>query len=289
MVPFKDTEPAIPALFALLATAGVLLCICGNLFNDWHDRAWDAKHRPERALPSGLFQPRTFLIVSIICGLAGLSLAFAASPASGVIAWLIVLCILIYTVWHKRTTWSVIPMALCRALLPVMAMIPLLDFSRGMRVLEPIPSFYIPVHGWIYGALVILVPFSALFLYIAGLTLHARHEALGIGHTGGGWMAKYMLMLSIPTMALFWVTNSPWVAWSAMLPAAAWLAHAMTRLRRPISTHVSALLAGIPSLDWVAVLPCLIIPVGGISLLGAMVPLIAFIAGRWLQRIASAT
>lgn len=289
MTPFKDPKPEILADFALLATAGVLLCICGNLLNDFHDRAWDAKHRPERALPSGLFQPKIFLIAAIACGLVGMLLAFIASPLSGGVAVLIAACILIYTVWHKRSIWTVIPMALCRALLPVMAMLPLLDFSENSRNLALTPSLYIHIHGWIYEALALLIPFSALFLYLCGLTLHARHEALGIGHTGGGWMAKFMLMLSIPTMALFWVTSSPWVAWLAMLPAAAWLAFSMTRHRRPLSTHVSALLAGIPLLDWVAVLPCFIIPFVGISFYAALVPPVAFIAGRWLQRIASAT
>jgi 4-hydroxybenzoate polyprenyltransferase len=290
MTPFKDQKTDnILVDFALLSTAGVLLCICGNLLNDFHDREWDSKHRPERALPTGLFQPKSFLLSAIICGLVGIFLAFIASPRSGGIAVFIASSILIYTVWHKRSVWTVLPMALCRALLPVMAMLPLLDFPDETRTLALTPSMSIHIDGWLYESLALMVPFSALFLYLCGLTLHARNEALGIGHTGGGWMAKFTLMLSIPTMALFWVASSPWVAWFAMVPVGAWLAYSMTRHRKPLSTHVSALLAGIPLLDWVAVLPCFIIPFEGISWFAALLPPVAFVAGRWLQRIASAT
>jgi 4-hydroxybenzoate polyprenyltransferase len=288
-IPFKDPNPGILPVFLMLAPAGVLLCICGNLLNDWHDRGWDAMHRPERALPTGLFHPRTFLLAALGCGLTGLILAWMVSPASGGVASLILICIVTYTVWHKRAAWSVIPMALCRALLPVMAMLPFLDFSWGIYTLRLTPELDISVRGRIHDTLAIAVPASALFLYVCGLTLHARHEALGISHTGGGWMAKFMLVLSVPTMSLFWVTTSPLVAWLAMLPAGIWLALAMTRHRHPLPAHVSALLAGIPLLDWVAVLPCFIIPFNGMSWAGAMIPPAAFIAGRLLQRLASAT
>src|SRR5688572_23543978 len=45
--------------------AGVLLYCSGNLANDWFDRKWDAEKRPERALPSGLFHPASYLVVAV--------------------------------------------------------------------------------------------------------------------------------------------------------------------------------------------------------------------------------
>ncbi|MFN6096013.1 MAG: UbiA family prenyltransferase, partial [Verrucomicrobiota bacterium] len=62
----------IQTLQAITAIAsGILLYLAGNLLNDWHDRDWDALHRPERALPQKIFQPSSYLTLAIACSLAG--------------------------------------------------------------------------------------------------------------------------------------------------------------------------------------------------------------------------
>ncbi|HEX7262211.1 MAG TPA: UbiA family prenyltransferase, partial [Luteolibacter sp.] len=102
-----------------LAVAAVLLYVGGNFFNDWMDRKWDARHRPERALPRGLFAPG--LYAGLAAGLigAGVTLAFVAGLRSGMVALGIAVAIVIYTLAHKRTAWAVVPMGICRGLLPL--------------------------------------------------------------------------------------------------------------------------------------------------------------------------
>src|SRR5688500_14654717 len=45
--------------------SGLLLYFAGNLANDWFDLDWDRERRPERALPSGRFQTRSYLIAAL--------------------------------------------------------------------------------------------------------------------------------------------------------------------------------------------------------------------------------
>ncbi|MFZ9941493.1 MAG: UbiA family prenyltransferase, partial [Luteolibacter sp.] len=79
--------------------SGVLLYLAGNLLNDWHDRNWDAIHRPERALPKKIFQASSYLSSAIVCSLAALALA-ATNARSFTIACAILCLILIYTKSH---------------------------------------------------------------------------------------------------------------------------------------------------------------------------------------------
>jgi len=84
-----------------------------------------------------------------------------------------------------------------------------------------------------------------------------------------------------------------------MLPFAVWLGCSLTIFRKPIPRYVSALLAGIPLVDFIAAAP---IALGADKMhiqqsLGELphfvallaVPLIAFVLGRALQKLAPAT
>ena len=100
---------------SLACCGGVLLYFSGNLANDWFDRHWDAEIRPERALPSGQFRPFSYLIFSLLFAASGILIGFWLRLTSGYVALLICLLICIYTYFHKRAIWAVIPMGLCRA------------------------------------------------------------------------------------------------------------------------------------------------------------------------------
>lgn len=250
-----------------LMISGVCLYVFGNFLNDWKDRKWDEVHRPERALPSGLFSPGSYLAVACVCALAGLSLALAVNGTAGLIAGEIMVCVVIYTIWHKQKVWSVVFMGLCRGLLPLLGA-SLFPSSIPLAV----------ACG------------TALCCYIMGLSLSARAESKG--EIAGGalyfsrvlWVMAGMLMLS----QHLWLAEASWLLWVAPLVYAGWLGLCMTRFRAPVSRHVSALLAGIPLLDWIFLLPLVTLQ-GPFEIAGTVIPPLAFAAALLLQRLAPAT
>jgi len=274
------------AIFLMLA--GVCLYIGGNFLNDWHDRAWDAKNRPERALPTGLFAPATYLLLAVLFGATGVLLALLADCKCAAVASLIVLFIIIYTIWHKKAVWPVIPMGLCRALLPVMGFVGFASVVRFRLVPEfglPSPSMFVTYHA------------VALLIYIAGLSLGARYESSPNPSKAALGISKAALVFSGVLAASLWTYLSVKAGIIGFLPFAVWLAFCLTRFRRPIPVHVSALLAGIPLIDWIAMLAyCLLLPplaypqaIQPYVVACLVIPPLAFIAGRLLQKLAPAT
>ncbi len=262
-------------LAASLALAGVLLYVGGNFFNDWMDRNWDEKHRPERALPRGLFTPGLYLVLAICLMGAGTGLAWAVNPRSGLVAAGIVLWIVIYTVWHKRSAWAVVPMGICRGLLPVM----------GFLALYPYVDTIWPVA-------------CALFCYIMGLSLSARHESMKEPPMRGALMARGLLLLAVVMAGMgnrfFFLDRLPSIL--GVLPYLAWTGFCLRFWRKPVPKLVSGLLAGIPLVDWMALLPVALTfgndsREGAVPLAAAcfLIPPLAFISALLLQRLAPAT
>ena len=260
-----------------LVVAGVALYVAGNFLNDWADRKWDAERRPERALPRGLFSPALYAGIAGSLGILGVMLAATASTASAAMAAAIVVSICIYTYSHKRTPWSVLPMGLCRAFLPLMGMLGIADISD-------FPPQLLSTAG-------------GLFFYIMGLSLSARYESMAVAPKFATWLSKGLLIFAALIMGLpfyGWVDPASLVWWQ-FLPYGIWLLFCVTVNRKPIPVYVSSLLAGIPLLDWIQMLP----------ILGAMkslengwtpsaiacfaIPPLAFIFALLLQRLAPAT
>ncbi len=263
-----------------LGLAAVLLYLSGNLFNDWKDREWDAENRPERALPRGLFRPEWYLHAGLACAFAGAVLAFTVSPWSGLAALAILSSISTYTHWHKISGWSVIPMGLCRALLPVMGLFAVAPSAHA---------------GTVPAATLVGTHAAALFFYICGLSISARGEARATAETPPPMAGRCLLGLSGLIAAACWLASMPALAWLGLVPFVAWTALALTLYRRPVSAHVSALLAGIPLLDAVALLPLTVRTSGGnvfahpFPAACVAVPALAFYLGRRLQGLAPAT
>lgn len=259
----------------LLAVAGVLLYVGGNFFNDWMDRGWDEKHRAERALPRRLFAPGLYFGLAICLMGAGTGLAWAVNARSGLVAGGIVLWITIYTVWHKRSAWAVVPMGICRGLLPVM----------GFLAIYPYVDKIWPMA-------------CALFCYIMGLSLSARHESMKEPPKRGAVMARGLLLLAVVLAGLgnrfFFLDRLPSIL--GVLPYLAWTGFCLRFWRTPVPKLVSGLLAGIPLVDWMALLP-LALTLANDSREGAaplaaaclLVPPLAFLSALLLQRLAPAT
>ena len=140
----------------LLATlAGTLAYAGGTTLNDVFDVGFDRRHRPDRAIPSGIISRTTAAWVGALLLAAGAGLLLFLHAAAGWVLGLIA-CILLYDWLHKRWTGSVLLMAGCRALLALaIASLPWQGFTT-------------PLLGWL----------AALFIYIVGLSLLARREYL---------------------------------------------------------------------------------------------------------------
>lgn len=261
------------AKFGCLAAAGVLLYVGGNFFNDWMDRKWDAQHRPERALPRGLFSPGLYAGLAVAAAGLGTGLAFAASLRSGLAATGIVVAIIIYTLAHKRSAWAVIPMGLCRALLPVM----------GSMAFFPYVDRIWPIA-------------CALLCHIAGLSLSARYESLA---KPPAWVAVAARGLLLATAVLAAWTNKDLQTGALLgvcgaLPYLAWTGFILRFRRKPVPRLVSGLLAGIPLVDWMVLLPMAFMlngseDAGAVALMCLALPPLAFISALLLQRLAPAT
>ena len=266
---------------ATLGVIGACLYLAGNFLNDWADRGWDAVHRPERALPQGLFAPRFYLSVAVACGLLGVLSAAALRCQCLVVALVIVACVVLYTRFHKHCAWAVIPMGLCRALLPVLGFVGVA--GRDTQAAGLLTALTASAFG--------------LLFHIVGLSLSARIESLAAGPQprarksgrfgfAGGAAAMFgaaYLGLSLPlTTCLL-----------GLLPYALWMALCLTCFRRPVSRHVSNLLVGIPLVDWIVLLPLALAQgAHGWSALAATslwLPPLALVLGKLLQRVAPAT
>ena len=259
----------------VLPMAGVCLYISGNFFNDWMDRRWDRSHRPERALPQGLFKPSLYAVIAVVLAIAGWGLARIINPASGWVAAAIVFLITIYTLLHKRTAWAVIPMGLCRGLLPIMGSIALFPYIDDI---------------WPAAC--------ALLCYIMGLSLSARHESMSeppmtISILSRGlllgtailtaWGCHKLLVFRVPML----IGALPYLVWTSLC---------LRRWRKPVPLLVSRLLAGIPLVDWMTLLPVALmlafygaIDVTLMMVVSFTIPPIAFISALFLQKLAPAT
>ncbi len=251
----------------LLSVTGVLLYISGNFFNDWMDFDWDVKHRPERALPRKLFVRNDYAWMAMILANLAILLSLQVSGASAGIVIVILISIGIYTWSHKKTPWSVIPMGLCRALLVLLG-----------------ASIFAINASAIFAAL-------GLLSYIAGLSLNARYESLAEPPRLARIMARGMFFLTalLVCAAAFRLPHFPWICLLGLLPFSAWMLLCFMKWRRPIPHFVSRLLAGIPLVDWILLLPIAAVGSGNATLACWIVPPLAFIAALLLQRLAPAT
>ncbi|MEK6232209.1 MAG: UbiA family prenyltransferase [Luteolibacter sp.] len=259
----------------LLSVAVVLFYVSGNFLNDWADREWDKDKRPERALPQGMFSANAYLATAV--GGAGIGLVLAAFSGLGalLVAAVLVFFIWLYTKVHKTAAWSVIPMGLCRACLPVLGYVAM---GRGISA-------------------TVLFPAAALLLYIIGLSLSARWEARGDLPVEQKWQARGLLVGAGLLAAILPLLTDPLFGWIGLLPFGIWLALCVTKFQSPVPVHVSALLAGIPLVDWIVLLPMALSwlnlkrveSVDVMFITAIILPPLAFVSGRLLQRLAPAT
>lgn len=273
-VVFAATSAPIHGWHAASAvSSGICLYLCGNLLNDWHDFEWDVIHRPERALPKKNFLPSTYLLSAIIAGLVGVAAA-SINPFSLSIALLILGLILVYTKTHKKSSFSIIPMGACRALLPLLGYLA----SSG----DPWCPRPINLGPILFSA--------ALMIHVCGISLIARSETLSAKKSKTAVLYVLPIAVVITSLVpnLIGTMNSN-VIMVATLPYLFWTTIAVFVSSQSRIRCVSMLLAGIPLVDWMFLAPLASHSDNSWTSIGLCILPVAFIMGKFLQKIIPAT
>jgi hypothetical protein len=196
------------------------------------------------------------------------------------VAALIVACIVIYTLLHKRTAWSVIPMGLCRAFLPVLGALGLADASVPGK------------SAWL-----VCVGAAPLFCYVVGISLVARSESLPAKHRGSP-LGLFFVPVALSLYAFVPVARwggSRWLPLLGIIPFVLWIVFCDVIRLPKVFRSVSLLLAGIPLVDWIFLFPTGLLAAqsnAGLHSFGIaciMIPALAFVSALLLQRLAPAT
>lgn len=267
---------------AILGIAGGCLYLAGNFLNDWADRGWDAERRPERGLPQALFPAGFYLCTALASGALGLAAAAVIDRKCVLVALMIGLSIALYTRVHKRAAWSVIPLGWCRALLPVLGFIGETSAESGDHPARLTAA--------------LLACSGGLFLHVMGLSLSARRESFAGPPSLPAGFARgiFPVAAAVVFFASSQCLELPLLpCLLGLLPYGLWIALCLTVFRHPVAKHVSNLLAGIPLVDWIALLPLAMMQGSGgwtaLAVTSLALPPAALLLGKGLQQMAPAT
>jgi 4-hydroxybenzoate polyprenyltransferase len=250
------------ARLPLLMLALSLFYVGGMFLNDAFDRDFDAAHRPERPIPSGLVSAREVFAYGFGLLAAGLVCVSVASRGpEGLPAWRALAAgaalagtIVLYDAHHKGNPLSPLVMGMCRVFVYLTA---------AYAVTSAPPA-------------VVLYAALALLCHLIGLTYIAKQEHLA--RIGNLWPLAF---LAVPLLyGLLLALQQP-AAWVPFALYAAVLVHAMHLLRRraagDVPLAVVTLIAGMSVLDAVLL-------AGAGHWLPAGIALLAFMLTLLLQR-----
>lgn len=212
---------------------GVTLLYVGGMFlNDAFDADFDRQHRKERPIPSGAVPAQLVWRWGFVMLLLGNALLFAAGLTAGILGAVLALNILLYDAIHKLVTFAPIIMGGCRLWVYVIAAATGVDGVTGHAM---------------WGGV-------ALGVYVVGLSFVARRESLrdrppywpiallvvpmllALFLNDGRYRETAALLALVPTL---WILRSLRAAYFSAVPG--------------VGRTVSALLAGIVFVDWLAV------------------------------------
>ncbi len=183
-ITLASSTTSIPIDITLSAMLALSLFYVGGMAqNDLFDLKIDTKEHPQRPLPSGalsLREARVFIVATF--GL-GFFLIAATAPNALYYALGLLVCIILYNLFHKKWTGSLIFMGLCRAFVYCVAAA--MIASRQQQDLSWTPLAYFA---------------ASLAIYIIAMTLVAQKEAAGsLGYRR--WLALFIVAL--PFLAHF--------------------------------------------------------------------------------------
>lgn len=218
----------------LLLFGASALYVGGAFLNDAFDTGFDRQRHPTRPIPSGaITREWVWIWSSGLLTVGTLALAFTGK-AAGILALVLLACVVIYDAAHRAVTASPWLMGLCRFWLYVIA------GATGAW----------GVNGWpIWCG-------AALAFYIAGLSFVAQRARVR------GAVPWWPLLLLAAPIGLAMLMNSG-AAWNAAalvsFVLALWTARTVWPLvfaaEANVPRVVSGLLAGIVLVDWLAVAP----------------------------------
>jgi 4-hydroxybenzoate polyprenyltransferase len=251
----------------LLMVALSLFYVGGMFLNDAFDRDFDAKHRPERPIPSGQVSARQVFVFGFAMLALGLVAVAAASRGpDGMPAWRALAsgvalagAIVFYDAHHKGNPLSPLIMGLCRVFVV---------FTAAFSVAAVLPT---PV----------VLAAIALLCHLIGLTYIAKQEHLD--RLGRLWPLGF---LAVPVLYGLALALSVPIVWVPLMMYAAVLGFALNLLRRrargDVPRAVVTLIAGMSVLDGVVL-------AGGGQMLPAALAIVAFGLTLALQRWVSGT
>ncbi|MCH7689206.1 MAG: UbiA family prenyltransferase [Planctomycetes bacterium] len=149
-------ENALP--FAKLLVASCCLYMAGMVFNDVFDRKIDAEERPERPIPAGRVSVMSAVRLGILLIVCGLGAADARGVPSLLVAIMIVVGILSYDGFLKKTAAGPLVMGGCR----------FLNVLLGASAVESFADVWTAPQIYVAGG---------LGIYITGVTWFGRTEA----------------------------------------------------------------------------------------------------------------
>lgn len=294
-------------VLVLPCLVGCFLYVGGCFFNDWADRNWDAKNRPERAIPAQRIKPGFMLSSAALLMLLGLGLSALIGTETLLVAIGIVAAISIYTWIHKKTAWGVLPMGLCRALLYPLGflsqewsarnnhqLLGLLQGENGEAIIAP--KGLSRSYEFNLQSENLIVLSVGLLTYVAGLSLFARAESKPVVPQTNRVLG--ILLMSLVTLSHSYLLMSDFVFWNllSLVPFVVILVWGILQMKRSVGKGVSVLLANICLVDFVLALPLAVLFLSwNFSLTTAqavafpILSLSAFAMALVLQKIAPAT
>lgn len=244
-------SPSLNQQTVLPIVAACCLYVAGNFLNDWYDLDWDQQHRPERAIPSGLFPRHLYLGIAMVLISAGASMSCWVSNTVFFTYIIILYFVIAYTLLHKRHAFSIWIMGACRAGLYALG---LGAMSPGFDILR---DFLLSWQG-VAMAGMILIPLLGMLTYIAGISLLARFESRPVELGSMKWFAALLLLFPVLTHLLPWAAlqhlvfplSITWLGILGILPLLGWTLSVVFS-HVGVGQKVSRLLAGIALVDLV--------------------------------------
>ncbi len=236
--------------------------IGGMFLNDAFDRAFDARHRPERPIPSGRATAAEVFgwgYGLMAAGALGVGVAGAWHWRALVSAAALAAAIVLYNAHHKGNPLSPLVMGLCRVCVVTTA---------GFCLAAVLPA-------------AVLLAAAALLCHLIGLTYIAKQEHLE--RVGSLWPLAF---LALPVAYGAVLASAVPLVWPLLALYFGVLIFALSRLRRrgpgDVPRAVVTLIAGMSVLDAVLL-------AGGGQTMGAVLAVIAFVLTLRLQRWVSGT
>lgn len=248
----------------VVALACSLFYVGGMFLNDAFDRAFDARVRPERPIPSGAV--RTSVVFGVGFGLLGgglLLIVAAARVSLGTATGSAVTAaltlgglIVLYDAWHKSNPFGPLLMGLCRVLVYV---------TTAAALTGRVPMAVVG------GAVVLLA-------YLIGLTYVARQENLAA--IRNLWPLGF---LAVPFVAGLPTSFDGGIGSALYLGFLGWVlfsvSHLGWRVRLDVPRAVVSLIAGVSLLDGLLIAGHGATPLIGLAVLGFVLTLVL---QRWV-------